>query len=471
FLSTIRHPNIIQYLGMYQDSDTHLPVLLMELMDDSLTHFLESSPQPIMYHIQVNICHDVTLALSFLHSNGIVHRDLSGNNVLLISNVRAKVTDFGMASLKDFRATNCTRSFTTCPGTDVYMPPEAVQDKPVYTEKIDCFSFGVIAIQIMTRLFPQPGDRRKKIEIENVGLVEKRISEQERRQNHISKVDPNNPLLAIALDCLKDEDAKRPSAQDLCISVATLKEMQKYIECNREEFQQKCKTTTAVLLDNEELSKGHLALIEKLQTESDREMEKLRDQLEQVEKEYSIIQKQINKLQFLLSEKPTLHKLCHDGNMPKIMAYVTRINDPMLLGKMLGNRRGNAGYTPLHEAAANGKPEVLKYLLDLTGNANVNCRTRTNSYTPLHLAAINGHEKCLRELLVHGAEIDCVDVYGKTPKQRAKLGSIVEIALHSEGELKMCCLCILLYYGASINKNKYRLHHEVEVSESTGFTH
>ena len=41
FLSTIRHPNIVQYLGMYQDPDTSLPVLLMELMDDSLTHFLE----------------------------------------------------------------------------------------------------------------------------------------------------------------------------------------------------------------------------------------------------------------------------------------------------------------------------------------------------------------------------------------------------------------------------------------------
>jgi serine/threonine protein kinase len=48
-----------------------------------------------------------------------------------------------------------------CPGTDVYMPPEAVKDKPVYTEKIDCFSFGVIAVQIMTRLFPQPGDRQR----------------------------------------------------------------------------------------------------------------------------------------------------------------------------------------------------------------------------------------------------------------------------------------------------------------------
>ena len=68
FLSTIRHPNIVQCLGIYQDPDTGLPALLMELMDDSLTHFLESSPQPIPYHIQVNICHDITLALSFLHS-------------------------------------------------------------------------------------------------------------------------------------------------------------------------------------------------------------------------------------------------------------------------------------------------------------------------------------------------------------------------------------------------------------------
>ena len=114
FLSTIRHPNIVQYLGMYQDPDTHLPVILMELMDDSLTHFLETSPQPIPYYIQVNICRDVTLALSFLHSNGIVHRDLSSNNVLIIGNIRAKVTDFGMARLGDLnpRATHLT--FTMC---------------------------------------------------------------------------------------------------------------------------------------------------------------------------------------------------------------------------------------------------------------------------------------------------------------------------------------------------------------------
>ena len=227
FLSTVRHPNIVQYLGIYRDPDTGLPALLMELMDDSLTHFLESSPQPIPYHIQVNICHDVIRALSFLHSNDIIHRDLSSNNVLLIGNVRAKVTDFGMARLGDQNPRATQLTFTMCPGTDVYMPPEAVQDKPVYTEKIDCFSFGVIIIQILTREFPEPGDRRKRIQINQPGLpliVEVPISEIERRQDHIGEIDPNHTLLQVALDCLKDEDVQRPSAQQLCERVAALKE-------------------------------------------------------------------------------------------------------------------------------------------------------------------------------------------------------------------------------------------------------
>ena len=66
-----------------------------------LDSLLESSPQPIAYHIQVNICHDINLALSFLHFNGIIHRDLSSNNVLLHGSILAKVTDFGMAKLGD----------------------------------------------------------------------------------------------------------------------------------------------------------------------------------------------------------------------------------------------------------------------------------------------------------------------------------------------------------------------------------
>ena len=240
FLSTVRHPNIVQYLGTHQDPYTGLPVLLMELMDDSLTHFVESSTQPIPYHIQVNICHDITLALSFLHSNDIVHRDLSSNNVLLIGNIITKLTDFGMARLGDLNLHATRFTNTMCPGTDVYMPPEAVQDKPVYTEKIDCFSFGVIIVQTLTREFPKPGDRQMTIDDPRYpqGALKLCVPEMERRQNHISQVDPNHPLLPIAVNCLKDRDVERPSAQQLCERVAALKETSKYKAVREREYEE-----------------------------------------------------------------------------------------------------------------------------------------------------------------------------------------------------------------------------------------
>lgn len=227
YLNTVRHPNIVQCLCIFEDPDTGLPVLLMELMDDSLTHFLDTSPRPVPYNVQVSICHDITLALSHLHSNGIVHRDLSSNNVLLIGSIRAKLSDFGMAKLGDI-----SHTFTMCPGTDVYMPPESVDDNPLYTEKIDCFSFGVIVVQILTRQFPKPDDRYKLIELYHPEVhgrkVKVCIPEVDRRQNHISIIDQKHPLLQVALDCLKDGYEDRPSAQQLCKKMSALKSSPEY---------------------------------------------------------------------------------------------------------------------------------------------------------------------------------------------------------------------------------------------------
>ena len=98
-LSLARHPNVVQYLATCYDPDTQMPVLLMEICDESLTAFLERSPGPLSYHIELNICHDIALALVYLHSNGLIHRDLTGNNVLMIAGPRAKITDFGMSKL------------------------------------------------------------------------------------------------------------------------------------------------------------------------------------------------------------------------------------------------------------------------------------------------------------------------------------------------------------------------------------
>ena len=224
FLGEIRHPNIVQFLGMVQDEESGLPVLLMELMDNSLTYFLEQSEEPLAYHVQVNISHDIALALAYLHSNYIVHRDLSSNNVLLIGpGCRAKVTDFGMSKLTDLypRLTPMTQ----CPGTAAYMPPEALVVPPVYTEKLDCFQVGVLVIQIITRKFPNPTDAMHRMEDSRFpsGWVNVPVPEVERRHNHICLVPEIHPMLRLALDCLKDKDRDRPTAEQICRQLSALK--------------------------------------------------------------------------------------------------------------------------------------------------------------------------------------------------------------------------------------------------------
>ena len=234
-LSAIKHPHVVQYLGTYRDPESRLPVLLMELMDESLTRFLERSHEPLPYHIEVNLCHDIALALSYLHSNDIVHRDLSSNNVLLIAGSRAKVTDFGMVKLFDANRSTAHRTpLTLCPGTVAYMSPEALRDRPVYTEKLDSFSFGVLLVQIMTRQFPDPGDRFQVVEISDPripsGRVQVEVSEVDRRQSHIDLIDPAHPLLPVALNCLKDREEERPSTRELCHQVAELKSSPQYTQ-------------------------------------------------------------------------------------------------------------------------------------------------------------------------------------------------------------------------------------------------
>ena len=229
FLSTIKHPSIVQYLGTATDPQSRRPVLLMELMDESLTRFLERLTGPLPYHSQLNICHDVALALAYLHSNGIIHRDLSSNNVLLIGEgSRAKVTDFGMSKLMDMNPR--MTPLTQVPGTPAYMPPEALIASPQYSSKLDCFSHGVLTLQIITRNFPTPGNAITYMEDSRfpTGRVLVQYPETKRRKKDIDLIEPSHPLRPIALHCLKDRDTERPSADELCGRLASLKREPRY---------------------------------------------------------------------------------------------------------------------------------------------------------------------------------------------------------------------------------------------------
>ena len=229
-LSLARHPNVVQYLATYRDPDTRLPVLLMELCDESLSRFLERSPGPLPYHTQLNISHDITLALVYLHSNGVIHRDLTGNNVLMIAGVRAKITDFGMSKLASVNPH--MTPMTLCPGNVQYMSPEALEEPPSYTAKLDIFSFGVLLVQITTRQFPNPGPRFQVVEDPRYpdGVVRIAVPETQRRSAHLKLIANTHPLKAIAISCLKGKERERPSAQQLSNTLSELKRAPQYTE-------------------------------------------------------------------------------------------------------------------------------------------------------------------------------------------------------------------------------------------------
>ena len=296
FLSNMRHPHIVQCLGVSWDPDSHLPALLMELLDESLTTMLERSLCPLAFRVQVDICHDIALALAYLHSNDIIHRDLSSNNVLVIAGRRAKVTDFGMVKL----AGSATPVLTQTPGTLVYMPPEALQETPNYSMKLDCFSEGVIIIQVCTRQFPQPGPRtQSEPSLKSpTGSIEVPILETERRKNHIDLVDPTNPLLPIATECLNHNEDQRPSASELCQQMAILKR-----EISSSPMPMDIGDTDRVKQPDE---KDQLIQQQKkLLAEQDHQLHELHQQLEKQEEMIQDLQERNEKLQRIIS-KPSL---------------------------------------------------------------------------------------------------------------------------------------------------------------------
>ena len=229
-IKEFRHPNIVQFLGTIRDPDNMFPVLLMELMEKSLTALLEETTEPLTYCRQISICHNVSLAITYLHSAGFIHRDISSNNVLMKGDT-AKLTDLGVSVLIN----SCAPSRqTTCPGTEVYMPPDSVKERPNYTEKIDCFSFGVLGVQILTRRFPQPGERYSAVtilqEASNGTPMEllRVVPEVERRKSHLDLISPTHPLFELLRKCLKDKEPDRPSAVEICRYVAHLRDIEEY---------------------------------------------------------------------------------------------------------------------------------------------------------------------------------------------------------------------------------------------------
>ena len=203
--SQLRHPNIVQLLGVHSQPNSHIPMLIMEYMPFTLVECLEKYkdiPVVTKYHILL----DVSLGLRFLHEQTppIIHRDLTANNVMLTADMRAKVADLGQAKIVDLRMTTMTVS----PGTLCYMPPEALVQNPIYDMTLDIFSFGVLIIHTAIQEWPTPSEVYT-VDPSVPGRLSP-LSEIDRRRAFLELMGDSNVLTSLAKQCINNDPRLRP---------------------------------------------------------------------------------------------------------------------------------------------------------------------------------------------------------------------------------------------------------------------
>ena len=190
--------------GIHYPKKGSLPVIVMEKMRYSLSKFVNSR-SIIYWDKKLSILYDVCCGLQYLHTRNppIVHRDLTPNNILLCSHLRAKITDLGVA--RTLQATDT--KLTQAPGTPVFMPPECVADNPVYGLPLDLFSFGGIILYVCLQQWPS---LTSYIKFDSDG-TKRILTELERRQQHLDEmVGANEDLKPLAISCLDDNPNDRP---------------------------------------------------------------------------------------------------------------------------------------------------------------------------------------------------------------------------------------------------------------------
>ena len=223
--SNIRHPNIVQFVGVYYPSDyLGLPIMVMELMDSSLTKFVEKNKSQIAIQTKISVLYDVSLGLTFLHTHRpqILHRDLSSNNIMLTSELVAKIGDLGVAKVIQADNKQTKSRLTAVPGTQHFMPPEALdENNPVYSTPIDVFSYGCIILHVFSEEWPAPSGIKKMDPVTNKPLA---LTEVERRQQYLDQITGKvGELRKMAEGCLDDDPDKRPPIQMVPNFIAPLK--------------------------------------------------------------------------------------------------------------------------------------------------------------------------------------------------------------------------------------------------------
>ena len=210
----LRHPNIVQFLGIFYSENSSIPWLVLEKLNTSLRVFLDQQAKgDFMLTHKVAVLDQIAQALSYLHSHHppLVHHDLTTNNILLSERTyTAKITDFGMT-----RGLTSSSSFlrtSTVKGTMAFLAPEMFLQPPKYNEKLDVFSFGNIVLHTITHKWPEPLPSTQY----NDGILVA-LNEFQRRQGYLKffTAQENSLFQVLIQQCLRNIPEQRPDSQAL----------------------------------------------------------------------------------------------------------------------------------------------------------------------------------------------------------------------------------------------------------------
>ncbi|KAF2072694.1 hypothetical protein CYY_006000 [Polysphondylium violaceum] len=197
FLKYCNHPNIVKLLCSFLKNEELW--LVMELMEGGTLReavgnfsFCESK---IAY-----ICKETLKAISYLHSNGLCHRDLKSSNIMISMNGEIKLIDFGLAV--DFN--NEKEDIHMC-GSPFWMPPEQILGRP-HSLPVDIWSFGVCVVEMLKRKVPNHNSRLKAM----VTIATEGLSFTKLEYPYWS-----DQVLDFLSKCLQTDPLKRASADEL----------------------------------------------------------------------------------------------------------------------------------------------------------------------------------------------------------------------------------------------------------------
>src|SRR5690242_16765502 len=149
----LSHPNIVTIHDIGEDAESRTSFIAMEYIEGRNLKTLLADKKKFSWEEVADLIAQIAEALDYAHRKGIIHRDVKPANVILTTDGKVKITDFGIAKVASSNLTT-TGQFL---GTPNYMSPEQVSGAPV-DGRSDIFSLGVVLYELLTRRKPFMGE-------------------------------------------------------------------------------------------------------------------------------------------------------------------------------------------------------------------------------------------------------------------------------------------------------------------------